>query len=35
MADDKAGSQEIDRTRALRRRDLLNALPGAREFLLE
>jgi 4Fe-4S ferredoxin len=35
MADDKAGSQEIDRTRALRRRDLLKALPGARAFLEE
>jgi 4Fe-4S ferredoxin len=35
MADDKAGSVEVDRKRALRRRDLLKALPGAREFLQE
>jgi 4Fe-4S ferredoxin len=35
MADDKAGSVEVDRKRALRRRDLLKALPGAREFLPE
>ena len=35
MADDKAGAQEVDRTRALRRRDLLKALPGAKGFLPE
>jgi ferredoxin len=35
MADDKAGSVEIDRTRALRRRDLLKALVGSKEFLGE
>jgi 4Fe-4S ferredoxin len=35
MADDKAGSQEVDRTRALRRRDLLKALPGASAYLNE
>jgi 4Fe-4S ferredoxin len=35
MADDKAGAQEVDRKRALRRRDLLKALPGARAFLEE
>jgi 4Fe-4S ferredoxin len=35
MADDKAGSVEVDRKRALRRRDLLKALPGARAFLEE
>jgi len=35
MADDKAGSVEVDRTRALRRRDLLKALKGAKEFLGE
>jgi hypothetical protein len=35
MADDKAGSVEVDRTRALRRRDLLKALVGSREFLPE
>jgi 4Fe-4S ferredoxin len=33
MADDKAGTVEMDRKRALRRRDLLKALVGAREFL--
>jgi 4Fe-4S ferredoxin len=33
MADDKAGAVEVDRTRALRRRDLLKALVGARGFL--
>jgi ferredoxin len=35
MADDKAGQAEIDRTRALRRRDLLKALVGARVLLGE
>ena len=35
MADDKAGSVEVDRTRALRRRDLLQALVGSKEFLGE
>ena len=35
MADDKAGTVEIDRTRALRRRDLLHALKGAKAFLGE
>jgi 4Fe-4S ferredoxin len=35
MADDKAGTVEIDRKRALRRRDLLTALPGAGAFLEE
>ena len=35
MADDKAGSVEVDRTRALKRRDLLKALVGAKEFLNE
>jgi 4Fe-4S ferredoxin len=33
MADDKAGAQEIDRKRALKRRDLLKALAGAKSFL--
>ena len=33
MADDKAGAQEIDRKRALKRRDLLKALAGAGAFL--
>ena len=33
MADDKVGSVEIDSKRALRRRDLLKALVGARELL--
>jgi formate hydrogenlyase subunit 6/NADH:ubiquinone oxidoreductase subunit I len=33
MADDKAGAQEIDRKRALKRRDLLKALAGAEAFL--
>jgi hypothetical protein len=33
MADDKAGSVEIDRKRALRRRDLLKALVGAAALL--
>ncbi len=33
MADDKAGMAEVDRKRALRRRDLLKALAGARAFL--
>ncbi len=33
MADDRAGMAEIDRKRALKRRDLLKALAGAREFL--
>ena len=32
MADDKAGTVETDRKRALRRRDLLKALVGAREL---
>ena len=32
MADDKAGSVEIDRKRALKRRDLLKALVGSRQF---
>ena len=35
MADDKAGQVEIDRTRALRRRDLLKALVGSRALLGE
>jgi 4Fe-4S ferredoxin len=35
MADDKAGTVEIDRKRALRRRDLLKALPGAKALLGE
>jgi 4Fe-4S ferredoxin len=35
MADDKAGAVEVDRTRALRRRDLLKALVGAKAFLGE
>jgi hypothetical protein len=33
MADDKAGSVEIDRKRALRRRDLVKVLAGAKMFL--
>jgi NAD-dependent dihydropyrimidine dehydrogenase PreA subunit len=33
MADDKVGAVEIDSKRALRRRDLLRALVGARELL--
>jgi len=33
MADDKAGMLEVDRKRALRRRDLLKALAGAATFL--
>jgi len=33
MADDKAGAVEIDRTRALRRRDLLKALAGGKAML--
>ena len=33
MADDKAGATEIDRKRALKRRDLLKALAGGRELL--
>ena len=33
MADDKAGQVEIDRKRALKRRDLLKALVGGRELL--
>jgi 4Fe-4S ferredoxin len=33
MADEKAGAVEIDRKRALRRRDLLNALVGSSAFL--
>ena len=32
MADDKAGAVEIDRKRALKRRDLLKALVGSRQF---
>jgi 4Fe-4S ferredoxin len=35
MADDKAGAVEVDRVRALRRRDLLKALVGAKQFLTE
>jgi ferredoxin len=35
MADDKAGSVEVDRKRAIKRRDLLKALVGAKEFLGE
>ena len=35
MADDKAGAVEVDRKRALRRRDLLKALVGAKGFLGE
>jgi len=35
MADDKAGQVEIDRKRALKRRDLLKALVGGRELLGE
>jgi ferredoxin len=35
MADDKAGAVEVDRKRALRRRDLLKALVGARVLLGE
>ena len=33
LADDKAGMVEQDRKRALKRRDLLKALPGSRTFL--
>ena len=33
LADDKAGMLEIDRKRALRRRDLLKALSGGRLLL--
>jgi ferredoxin len=33
MADDKAGQRELDRKRALKRRDLLKALVGGRELL--
>lgn len=33
MADDKAGALEVDRKRALKRRDLLKALVGAKAFL--
>jgi ferredoxin len=33
MADDKVGAVEIDSKRALKRRDLLKALVGARELL--
>jgi len=33
MADDRAGMVEIDRKRALRRRDLLKALVGAKQFM--
>ena len=35
MADDKAGAVEVDRVRALRRRDLLKALKGAKALLGE
>jgi hypothetical protein len=35
MANDKAGAVEVDRTRALRRRDLLKALVGAKALLGE
>jgi 4Fe-4S ferredoxin len=35
MADDKAGAAEVDRKRALRRRDLLKALVGAKSLLGE
>lgn len=35
MADDKAGAIEVDRKRALRRRDLLHALKGAKALLVE
>jgi ferredoxin len=35
MADDKAGQRELDRKRALKRRDLLKALVGGRELLEE
>ncbi|MBN1811088.1 MAG: 4Fe-4S binding protein [Anaerolineae bacterium] len=35
MADEKAGQRELDRKRALKRRDLLKALTGAKEFLEE
>jgi ferredoxin len=35
MADDKAGAIEVDRKRALRRRDLLKALKGAQSLLGE
>jgi len=35
MADDKAGAVEVDRKRAIKRRDLLKALVGAKEFLAE
>lgn len=35
MADDRAGAAEIDRKRALKRRDLLKALPGGAAFLKE
>jgi ferredoxin len=35
MADDRAGTIEIDRKRALRRRDLLKALVGAKTLLEE
>ena len=33
LADDKAGEMEIDRKRALKRRDLLVALKGGRALL--
>jgi hypothetical protein len=33
MADEKLGAAEMDRKRALKRRDLLGALVGARELL--
>jgi hypothetical protein len=35
MADDKAGTVEVDRTRALKRRDLLKALVGGKRLLGE
>ncbi|MBN1978432.1 MAG: 4Fe-4S binding protein [Anaerolineae bacterium] len=35
MADDKAGQRELDRKRALKRRDLLKALVGGKELLEE
>ena len=35
MADDKAGTVEIDRKRALKRRDLLKALAGGKALLGE
>lgn len=35
MGDDRAGAVEIDRKRALKRRDLLKALHGSREFFAQ